>query len=81
MKKARNLRTSLGMKFPWTLLAWATLALGAAHIRKHVIRKRKEADRLQVWEAEGGAVPLDDHRTATQVAPRMAPALSPGRDA
>ena len=42
------------------------------HAKSHTLRRR-----LEVWEGEGGAVPVSRRRTAAQVAPRRA---SPGTD-
>jgi hypothetical protein len=42
---------------------------------KH-LQKRK----LEVWEGEGGAVPVKPSRTAAQVSPRRRPKLSPKGD-
>jgi hypothetical protein len=40
------------------------------------LQKRK----LEVWEGEGGAVPVKPSRTAAQVSPRRKPKLSPKGD-
>ena len=53
------------------ILAVTTLALGAAHILNHVVRKRGRREQrvaLQTWEAEGGAVPNLRTRTAAMQA-------------
>ena len=41
--------------------------------RKNRLQRRK----LEVWEGEGGAVPVHSTRTAAQVAPRRSRAASP----
>ena len=60
--------------------AFAGLALGARHFRRFLIEHRKtrvQEKRLEIWEGEGGAVPVEPTRTAAQIAPRNAPPLSP----
>jgi len=51
----------------------AALVAGTRHFFNLLSRKRKarlESHKLQVWEDEGGAVPVHSTRTAAQVAPR-----------
>ena len=60
--------------------AIAALALGARHFRRFLNGQRKtrlEERRMEVWEGEGGAVPVEPTRIAAQIAPRNAPPLSP----
>jgi hypothetical protein len=50
------------------------LALGGRHFYSHLKNRRKDKlqqVKLEVWEGEGGAVPVAAHRTAAQVAPRQ----------
>jgi hypothetical protein len=54
------------------------LAIGGRHFYSHLKSKRKNAlhqTKLEVWESEGGAVPVGPDRTAAQVAPRQASLL------
>jgi hypothetical protein len=70
--KARNLRTSNGMKRVITSLAVAALALGGRHFYRYLNSKKKKRlhqVKLEVWEGEGGAVPVTPHRTTAQIAP------------
>lgn len=63
--------------------AVATVALGGRHFYRYLNNKRKnrfQETKLEVWEGEGGAVPVAPHRTAAQIAPRSASAASPGAD-
>jgi len=60
-----------------TALALAALALGGRHIWRHFkIRSENKLQRrkLEVWEGEGGAVPLGSaasrRRSAAQISPR-----------
>ncbi len=71
--KARNLRTSTGMKRVITSLAVLALALGGRHFYRYFNSKKKKSlhqAKLEVWEGEGGAVPVTPRRTAAQIAPR-----------
>ena len=68
------------MRTLFTVAAVAGLALGARAIGRFLNEHRKnrlQEKRLQVWEGEGGAVPVERERTAAQIAPRNAPPLSP----
>jgi hypothetical protein len=72
-RKARNLRTSVPMERLFATLALGALALGGRHYYSHMKKKSKDKlgrSRLEVWEGEGGAVPVAPDRTAAQVAPR-----------
>jgi hypothetical protein len=56
----------------FTTLALGMLALGGRHYYSHMKKKKKNKlgqTRLEVWEGEGGAVPLAPDRTAAQVTP------------
>jgi hypothetical protein len=72
-KKARNLRTSDDMRTLFYLGAVAGLVCGARHFLNYLNEQRKNRlteTRLEVWESEGGAVPVHARRTAQQVSPR-----------
>jgi hypothetical protein len=72
--EARNLRTSVPMERLFATLALGMLALGGRHYYSHVKSKKKNRlgqAKLEVWEGEGGAVPVAPDRTAAQVAPRQ----------
>jgi hypothetical protein len=61
------------MKSLFTLAALGGLAFGLAHFSRFMKAKRIErwqARRLEIWEGEGGAVPVTATRTAAQVAPK-----------
>ncbi len=85
-EKARNLRTSVLMKRLFTALAIGMLALGGRHCYNHLKSKKKgklqkvKAAKLEVWEGEGGAVPVAPHRTAAQIAPQNRAPASPRAD-
>ena len=62
------------------LAAFAGLICGARHLfiflnehRKNKLQEKK----LEIWEGEGGAVPVAATRTAAQVSPRKASNASP----
>ena len=58
----------------------AGLVFGARHFLNYLSEQRKNrltAKRIEVWEAEGGAVPLHKRRTAQQVSPRPLSEPSP----
>jgi hypothetical protein len=72
-KKARNLRTSDNMRTLFYLGSIAGLVCGARHFFNYLSEQRKNrltTRRLEVWEGEGGAVPINQRRTAQQVSPR-----------
>ena len=57
----------------FSALALAMLAIGGRHFYSHMKSKKKNRlhqVKLEVWEAEGGAVPVAPDRTAAQVTPR-----------
>jgi hypothetical protein len=57
----------------FTALAIGVLALGGRHAYRQLKTKRKKPvpkARLEVWEGEGGAVPVSPERTAAQVSPK-----------
>jgi hypothetical protein len=73
-REARNLRTSALMERLFTTLALGMLAVGGRHYYSHMKKKKKDQlnqAKLEVWEGEGGAVPVAPDRTAAQVAPRQ----------
>ncbi len=68
------------MKPFFTFSAFAGMACGARHFLMFLKQKRKDRlqeKKLEVWEGEGGAVPVAKTRTAAQVAPREQPSASP----
>ena len=72
-KKARNLRTSDDMRILFFLGSVAGLVCGARHFHNYLNEQRKNRlaqKRLEIWENEGGAVPVHARRTAQQVSPR-----------
>jgi hypothetical protein len=69
------------MKSILTLAAFAGLACGARHFFNFMNQKNKnllQEKKLEIWEGEGGAVPVAQSRTAAQVRPRKRPSASPG---
>jgi hypothetical protein len=79
-KKARNLRTSDDMRILFTLGSVVALVCGARHFHNYLNEQRKNrltAKRLEIWETEGGAVPVHARRTAQQVSPRPVSGASP----
>jgi hypothetical protein len=71
------------MKRVITSLAIATLAVGGRHFYRYLNNKRKnrlQQTKLEVWEGEGGAVPVAPNRTAAQIAPRRAASPSARAD-
>jgi len=68
------------MKSILTLGAFAGLVTGARHFLKFMNQKNKnrlQEKKLEVWEGEGGSVPVAKTRTAAQVRPRKRPSASP----
>jgi hypothetical protein len=68
------------MRSLFTLAALTGVAAGARHF--FIFLKRKNKNRLQekkleVWEGEGGAVPVAPTRTAAQVRPKKPSTASP----
>ncbi len=66
-----------------TLLSLAGVTYGACEIYRSMKSKRIrhiQKRKLEVWEGEGGAVPVEPTRTAAQVSPRRKPKLSPKGD-
>ena len=56
------------------------VVLGGRHFLRYLNEKRKSElseRKLETWEGEGGAVPVEDSRTAQQVSPRRRQKLSP----
>jgi hypothetical protein len=65
-------------------IALAACALGGRHFYSRMKIKRKtrlQAAKLEVWEGEGGAVPVAKDRTAAQITPRSPAPASPRGDA
>ena len=64
----------------FNLAAFAGLLYGARHffifLNEHK-KNRLQEKKLEVWEGEGGAVPVAKSRTAAQVKPRKRPVASP----
>jgi hypothetical protein len=59
----------------FSALALAMLAIGGRHFYRHLKNNKKNKlhqVKLEVWEGEGGAVPVAPDRTAAQVTPRQA---------
>lgn len=68
------------MKSILTLAALGGLACGARHFLNFMNHKKKnrlQEKKLEVWEGEGGAVPVAKTRTAAQIKPRKRPSASP----
>ena len=68
------------MKSILTLAAFGALITGARHFLNFMNQKKKnrlQEKKLEVWEGEGGAVPVAKSRTAAQVKPRKRPSASP----
>ncbi len=66
-----------------TSLAIAALAIGGRHFYRYLNSKKKnrlQQHKLEVWEGEGGAVPVAPNRTAAQIAPRPRASASPLAD-
>jgi hypothetical protein len=71
------------MRQVFAAAAVAAVALGGRHFYRYLNSKRKsrlQQHKLEVWEGEGGAVPVAPDRTAAQIAPRSAASASPGAD-
>ncbi len=61
------------MRLLLSILAVGVLGLGGRDFYLHFKNKskhRRAQRRLDVWEGEGGAVPVAKDRTAAQIAPR-----------
>lgn len=73
------MRTSRDMKTLITLGALAGFAYGVRHflnfLKEHE-KNRVQSKRLEIWEGEGGAVPVGATRTAAQVKPRKSSTAS-----
>ena len=68
------------MKNLLILSALGTVACGVRHFSKYLSEKEKRQltkKKIEVWEGEGGAVPVHATRTAQQISPAPKPALSP----
>ena len=67
-----------------TLLALAAVfgfAYGLRDLRRYLKAQRiarAQQRRLEIWEGEGGAVPVAETRTAAQVTPAKSSSASPG---
>jgi hypothetical protein len=58
----------------FSALALGMLAVGGRHFYSHLKSKRKnrlQETKLEVWEGEGGAVPVAADRITAQVSPRQ----------
>jgi hypothetical protein len=65
------------------VFAVALLGLGGRHYFLHLKNKKKRSlteKKLEVWEGEGGAVPVARTRTAAQIRPRKRRQASPRTD-
>ena len=63
-----------------TIAAFAGLVLGGRHFLNFLSEKDKRRlteKKLEVWEGEGGAVPVAKTRTAAQVKPKKRRPASP----
>jgi hypothetical protein len=63
-----------------SLAALAGFAAGIRHFLNFLNQKEKnrvQKRRLEIWEGEGGAVPVTKTRTAAQVPPRNRSSVSP----
>jgi hypothetical protein len=68
------------MRSLFNFAAFAGLVYGARHFFIFLNEHRKnrlQEKKLEVWEGEGGAVPVAATRTAAQVSPRKPSAASP----
>jgi hypothetical protein len=68
------------MRHILTLAALAGFACGARHFLRFLKEQEKnrlQEKRLEIWEGEGGAVPVAATRTAAQVRPRNPSQTSP----
>jgi hypothetical protein len=72
------------MRHAISIAAFAALAAGANHFYSYMNKKKKrrlQEKKLEVWEGEGGAVPVAPGRTAAQISPRKVSGASPSGDA
>ena len=70
----------VAMKTLLTLSSLAGLGYGAWHFRKYLNEREKNRiteTRIEIWETEGGAVPVHATRTAQQISPAPKPRVSP----
>jgi hypothetical protein len=68
------------MRTIFHVAALAGFACGARHFGRFLSERRKSRlvqKQVEVWEGEGGAVPVHATRTAAQISPASAPPLSP----
>jgi hypothetical protein len=68
------------MRSVLTFAALAGVICGARHFLNFLSRKSKRRlarKKLEVWEGEGGAVPVARTRTAAQISPRKVSKASP----
>lgn len=68
------------MKNLLILSALGTVVCGVRHFSKYLNDKEKRQltkRKIEVWEGEGGAVPVHATRTAQQISPVSKPPLSP----
>jgi hypothetical protein len=62
------------------LSALGAVVCGGRHFSKYLSEKEKRKltkQKIEVWEGEGGAVPVHSTRTAQQISPAPGPSLSP----
>jgi hypothetical protein len=68
------------MRIFFTLGSIAGVVLGARHFLNYLNEQRKNritGQRLEIWESEGGALPVHRSRTAQQISPRRVSGASP----
>ena len=68
------------MKNLLILSALGAVVCGGRHFSKYLSEKEKRKltkQKIEVWEGEGGAVPVHATKTAQQISPVPKPALSP----
>jgi len=69
------------MKNLLILSALGAVVCGSRHFSKYLSEKEKRKltkQKIEVWEGEGGAVPVHATKTAQQISPVRKPSLSPG---
>ena len=62
------------------LSALGAVVCGGRHFSKYLSEKEKRKltkQKIEVWEGEGGALPVQSTRTAQQISPGPRPPLSP----
>jgi len=56
------------------LSVWGVQQIMQAHRRRQQTLRKQGHEAVRAWEGEGGAVPINDHRTAATVSPLPAAA-------